>query len=94
VNVDAFERPLGSVSPRIQANRIVGLDIRFHENSESRSTLQLRAPVAIRADETPEGTTRAVEIVDADGRCTRIRFRTAPPGEVLDGIAPGELPTG
>ena len=52
------------------------------------------APVAIRAHETPAGTTRAVKIVDAEGSCTRIRFRAAPPSEVLDGIAPGTFPTG
>lgn len=94
VNVAAVERPLRSVSPRTRANRIVGLDIRFQENSEARSTLQVPAPVAIRADETAAGTTLAVEIVDVEGGCTRIRFRTAPPTEELDGIAPGELPTG
>jgi hypothetical protein len=91
VRVDAVERPLRSVSSKVQANRIVGLDIRFQEDSESRSTVQVSAPVAIRVEETPEGTARGVEIVDTEGCRTRIRFRTAPDSEMLDGIAPGEL---
>jgi Family of unknown function (DUF5335) len=91
LHVDAVERPLRSVSPNIQADRIVSVDIRFQENGEPRSSVQVQTPVAIRIEETSEGTTRGVEIIDTEGRCTRIRFRTAPRSEMLDGIAPGEL---
>jgi hypothetical protein len=91
VRVDAVERPLRSVSPEMEANRIVGLDIRFQDEGALRSTVHVPTPVAIRVDETSEGTTRGVEIVDTEGRRTRIRFRTAPPSEMLDGIAPGEM---
>jgi hypothetical protein len=91
MHVGAVERPLRSVSPNIQANRIVSVDIRFQENGEPRSSVQVQTPVAIRIEETSEGTTRGVEIIDTEGRCTRIRFRTAPRSEMLDGIAPGEL---
>jgi hypothetical protein len=90
VDARPIERPLRSVAPDIQANRIVSVDIRFQEDGE-RSSVHIPAPIALRVDETAEGTARAVEIVDLDGRSTRIRFRSAPPSEMLDGVAPGEL---
>ena len=92
-HVDAIERPLGSVTPHVSARRVVGIEIRFQEDSQLREPIRIDAPVTIRVDETAEGVARGLEIQDGDGESTRIRFRAAPLPEALDGIAPGELPS-
>ena len=92
VDTRAVEQPLRSVSPEVQANQVVSVSIRFQEDSGSRPAIEVAAPIALRVDETAEGAARGVEILDREGRCTRIRFRAAPRGDILDGVAPGELP--
>jgi hypothetical protein len=92
-HVEAVERPLGSVTPDVSARRVVGIEIRFQEDSQARQPIRIDAPARLRVDETEEGTARGLEIQDAAGECTRIRFRAAPLPEMLDGVAPGELPT-
>jgi len=87
-----IERPLQSVSPAFDGGRVVGIEIRFQADSEPLDIIRIAAPMHIRVDETREGTARGLEIVDRDGECTRIRFRVSPPAEMLDGVAPGELP--
>jgi hypothetical protein len=91
-HLEAVERPLRSVIPTMHAARVVGIEIRFEEDSEARGVVRIEAPLSVRVDETTEGTARGLEIVDEDGACTRVRFRSAPASEMLDGIAPGELP--
>jgi hypothetical protein len=88
----AVERPLDSVVPQTAARRIVRIEIRFQEDSHTSEPIQIDAPNRVRVDETADGVARGLEIVDEDGECTRIRFRAAPLPEMLDGIAPGELP--
>jgi len=90
--IAAIERPLSSVIPEISARRVVGIEIRFQEDSNAREPLRIDAPTRLRVDETAEGAARGLEIQDESGECTRIRFRAAPLPEALDGIAPGELP--
>ena len=90
--VDAVERPLGSVVPQMTARRIERIEVRFQEDSRAREAIRIEAPTSIRVDETAEGVVRGLEIVDEKGKCTRVRFRTAPLPEMLDGMAPGELP--
>lgn len=87
----SVERPLKSVTPTMHADRVVRIDIRFQEDAQPRWPVQIEVPVSIRVDETEEGIARGLEIVDQGGDCTRIRFHAAPPPEMLDGIAPGEL---
>ena len=88
----AIERPLSSVIPEISARRVVGIEIRFQEDSHAREPLRIDAPIRLRVDETAEGAARGLEIQDVNGERTWIRFRAAPLPEALDGIAPGELP--
>jgi hypothetical protein len=90
--VAAKERPLSSVIPEISARRVVGIEIRFQEDSRAREPIRIDAPIRLRVDETADGSARGLEIEDDRGECTRIRFRAAPLPEALDGIAPGELP--
>jgi hypothetical protein len=92
-HIEAVERPLGSVIPQIDGERIAWIEIRFQRDSHASEPIQIHAPNRVRVDETAEGVARSLEIVDEDGECTRIRFRAAPLPEMLDGIAPGELPS-
>lgn len=89
--VDAVERPLRSVTPEMSARGVVGIEIRFQEDSHPRDAIRIDAPTRVRVNETEEGTARGLEIQDADGECTRLRFRAPPSTALLDGIAPGEL---
>lgn len=91
-HTESIERPLGSVNLQTGARRIARIEIRFQEDSGPSEPIQIDAPNKVRVDETAEGVARGLEIVDEDGECTRIRFRAAPLPEMLDGIAPGELP--
>jgi hypothetical protein len=93
VRVEAVERPLRSVTPEMSARRVVGIEIRFQEDAAVRDAIRIDAPARVRVNETAGGTAQGLEILDEDGECTRIRFRAAPSAEMLDGIAPGELPT-
>jgi hypothetical protein len=92
VHVEAVERPLQSVTPEMSARRVVGIEIRFQEDSPARDAIRIGAPAKVVVHETKEGTAQGLEIQDEDGECTRIRFRAAPSSELLDGIAPGERP--
>jgi hypothetical protein len=89
---EAIARPLRSVTPTMRASRVVRIEIRFQQDSHARRPVSIERPVSLRVEETNEGTAKGMEIVDEDGQCTRLRFRSAPPSEQLDGIAPGELP--
>jgi hypothetical protein len=93
VHTDVVERPLASVTPQFAARRIERIVIRFQEDPHAREQIQINVPMSVRVDETADGVARGLEIVDEDGECTRIRFRAAPLPEMLDGIAPGELPS-
>jgi hypothetical protein len=88
----AVERPLTSVEPHMAADRIARIEIHFGPGSQARDVIEIDAPASVRVDETADGVTRGLEIEDEEGECTRIRFRAAPLPEMLDGVAPGELP--
>jgi hypothetical protein len=92
-HTEAVERPLASVRPQLAARRIARIEIRFQEDSQDRAPIQIDEPTSVRVDETADGVAQALEVVDRDGECTRIRFRAAPLTEMLDGVAPGELPS-
>jgi hypothetical protein len=90
-HVEASERPLRSVTPEFSARRVVRINVRFQEDSQARHSIQIDAPRTLRVDETAAGVARGLEIQDQDGDWLRIRFRVAPPADMLDGVAPGEL---
>ena len=89
-SVEAVDRPLGSVTPEVSAHRVIGIEIRFQEDGRASEPIVIENPTSVRVDENEIGATRGLEIRDEEGECTRIRFRAAPPSEMLDGIAPGE----
>jgi hypothetical protein len=92
-HIEAVEGPLASVTPDVSARRVVGIEIRFQDDSHARAPIRIDTPVRVRVEETREGTAQGLEIQEEDGDCVRIRFRVAPLSETLDGVAPGELPT-
>jgi hypothetical protein len=87
----ARQRPLDSLTADIADGHVVGIRIRFREDSDAMEPLRIDAPTSLRVDETDEGIARTLEIDDARGQCTRIQFRAAALPEALDGVAPGEL---
>jgi hypothetical protein len=90
-HTDAIERPLSAVVPQITGRRVAGIEIRFQQASHAHESIRIGRPTSIRVDDTADGAARGLEIIDEEGRCTRVRFRAAPLPEMLDGIAPGEL---
>jgi hypothetical protein len=90
--IEAVERPLGAVVPWISAHGVAGIEIRFQEDSHTREPIRIDGPRRVCVDEAANGVAQGLEIVDETGKCTRLRFRAAPLPEMLDGIAPGELP--
>jgi len=89
-HVEAVDRPLGSVTPEVDARRVVAIEIRFQEDGRASEPILIENPTSLRVDENEIGATRGLEIRDDEGDCTRIRFRAAPISQMLDGIAPGE----
>jgi len=91
-HVEAVEQPLGAIVPQIAVSHVARIEIRFQEDPHAREPIRIDKPTSVRVDETADGAARGLEIIDEDGECTRVRFRAAPLPEMLDGIAPGELP--
>lgn len=85
------DRPLGAVTAEVTPRRIIGIEIQFQQDSSTSTAVRVDAPMRLRVEETEEGATRALEIEDENGECTRVQFRVATPPGMLDGIAPGEL---
>jgi hypothetical protein len=90
-HVEILERPLGSVTAMSAARRVVGIQIRFQEDSLAGAAVIVDAPRAVRVEETGEGAARALEIENERGQRTRISFRVPPAPDMLDGVARGEL---
>jgi hypothetical protein len=89
-HVAAAGRPLASVTPEVDTDRIVGIAIEFQQDARDGGAVRVRTPKRLRVDETAQGTARVLEIEDDRGDLTLIRFRAAPLPEALDGLAPGE----
>ena len=89
--IDVVERPLGSVVPQLAGGRVVGIVIRFQEDSATTPGIHVESPMVLRVDETAAGSAHTLEIESGSGERTRILFRASPPLEALDGVAPGEV---
>ena len=89
----AIAHPLRSVTPFVYNDLVVHIDIRFQDDDRSGDPLRITAPGTVRVDETTQGIAQTLEIIDSQGVATRLRFRTAPTADMLDGVAPGELST-
>jgi hypothetical protein len=88
--VDARWRPLDAVVTIQDRGQLTAIEVYFQDD-EMPTMIHVSNPRALRVEETPEGGERGIEIDDQDGVCTRIRFRTSPLPEALDGLTPGEL---
>jgi len=89
----AVAHPLRSVTPFVDNDLVVHIDIRFQDDDRSQDPLRITAPGTVRVDETTQGIAQVLEIIDSQGVATRLRFRAAPTADMLDGVAPGELST-
>lgn len=87
--IAAAGRPLQAVIPEVLDRRLVAIAIEFQGDSSQDRKVTVRNPMRIRVDETDAS--RALEIEDLRGDRTRLRFRAVPVGEMLDGVAPGEV---
>jgi hypothetical protein len=85
-------RPLRAVEPVREGGTLAAIEISFVGDSGS-DTVRVEHPIALRLRQTAEDADQAIEIIDDEGFCTRVGFRTSAPPELLDGIAPGELST-
>lgn len=84
-------RPLRAVEPVREGGALSAIEISFAGESGG-ETVRVEHPTALRLRQTAEGADRAIEIIDAEGCCTRVGFRTTTaPSDILDGIAPDEL---
>ena len=90
LHVQARWRPLEAVVAREVPGRPVAIELRFQDALEPTAVV-VRHPCAVRVNETPEGAERGLDIDEAKGACTRVRFRATALPETLDGVAPGEL---
>ena len=88
--MEARWRPLDTVVAREVPGRPMAIELRFQDALEPMAVV-VRRPCAVRVTETPEGAERGIDIEDAEGVCTRVRFRATALPEALDGVAPGEL---
>jgi hypothetical protein len=87
----AVQRPLDSVTADVSAGRVVRIEIRLQSDADSVGAVAVKEPTKLRVDETDEGMARGLEIDDARGECTRLRFRATMRPDALDGLAAGEL---
>jgi hypothetical protein len=81
--------PLGTVSTERDGGRVSAIEVSFVGHSGA-DTLRIENPTSVRLRKTAAGADQALEIVGADGICTRLGFRAVAPPEMLDGLAPGE----
>lgn len=85
----AAGRPLKAVTPEIHGRRSIAIAIEFQSDSRADGEVKVTNPTRVRVDDTAPS--RVLELDDDRGECTRLRFRAAPLGEMLDGVAPGEV---
>jgi len=86
----AEPRPLAAVTPESDGHRVSAIEIAFAGNSHG-GVVRVENPASVRLRQTDDGADHGLEIVDDEGVCTHVRFRSAAIPEMLDGIAPGEL---
>lgn len=82
--------PLGAVTTERDGRRISAIEVAFAGDSGA-DTVRIENPVSVRVRRTAAGADQALEIVDDEGFCTRLGFRTPAQPEIVDGLAPGEL---
>ena len=83
-------RPFGAVTTERDGRRISAIEVSFAGDSGG-DTVRIENPVSIRVRQTAAGADQGLEIMDDEGFCTRLGFRTVPESVLLDGVAPGEI---
>jgi len=88
-DVEGPSRPLDRVTPIGAPGGHFAIEVRFQDATEP-VTVLVRRPTVLRLQDTADGAEQGLDIEDAEGACTRVRFRASALPEVLDGMAPGE----
>jgi hypothetical protein len=73
-HADATAHPLRSITPFVHNSRVVHIDIRFQDDKPGHEPIRIHAPVSARVEESTEGIAQGLDIVDAKGRSTHLRF--------------------
>jgi hypothetical protein len=84
------EAPLGSVTVKQKGREVSAIEIAFA--GDGNVPLRVENPRILRVQQTGDGAESGLEIVDDDGLFTRVGFRATARPEMLDGLAPGEIP--
>ena len=82
------EVPLSGVSTELYRGQTRGIEI-IAGPRDAEWTHRIAAPARLRLNLAPEGGEEGIETESADGLRTIIRFRSAIPAELVDGVAPG-----
>ena len=80
------EVPLSGVSAELYGGQARGIEI-IAGPRDAEWTHRIDAPTRLRLNETPEGAEEGIEAESAGGLLTVIRFRSAVPPELVDGMA-------
>ena len=81
------EVPLSGVSVELYGGQTRGIEIIAGPRDEE-WTHRIAAPTRLRLNETSEGAEEGIETESIGGLRTAIRFRSAVPPELVDGVAP------
>jgi hypothetical protein len=81
------EVPLSGVSTELYRGQTRGIEI-IAGPRDAEWTHRIAAPARLLLNLTPEGGEEGIETESADGLRTIIRFRSAIPPELVDGVAP------
>jgi hypothetical protein len=84
------EAPLESVTARQKGREVSAIEIAFA--GDGSVPLRVENPRILRVEQSGDGAESGLEIVDDDGLFTRVGFRATARPEMLDGVAPGEIP--
>jgi hypothetical protein len=83
---EALELPLEGISAAMKDSEPRTIAISLGKTPEDHVTHTIVEPTRVWLEQTPEGANAALEIESADGTKTLLRFRSALPSEMVDGV--------
>ena len=84
------QAPLGAVTATKEGRDVSAIEIAF--TGDGHIPLRVEHPRILRVSQAGDGAETGLEIVDNDGVSTRVGFRATARPELLDGVAPAEIP--
>ncbi len=83
---EARELPLEGISAALKDSEPKTIAISLGKTPEVHVTHTITEPTRVWLEQTPQGANAALEIESADGAKTLLRFRSALPAEMVDGV--------